>query len=78
MDKIAKFLNKLNKKQREKIQELILKILANDISEFKVKKLKGFEDLYRIREGQIRMVFRKKDGKNILININFRKDIYKK
>jgi mRNA-degrading endonuclease RelE of RelBE toxin-antitoxin system len=78
MDKIFKFLKKLNKTERSKLLNLINLILSNKITSLKPKKLKGFKDLYRIREGKIRIVFKKnKDSKNTIINLDYRKNSYK-
>lgn len=77
MDKIEKFLKKLSAKNREKIKEFLRKILVNDLAGLDVKKLNGFEDLYRIRSGEIRIIFRKIGSKNIPIHVDFRKDVYK-
>ncbi len=78
MDKILKFLKKLNKTERSKLLNLINLILSNKTHSLKPKKLKGFKDLYRIREGKIRIVSKKnKDSQNTIININYRKNSYK-
>ena len=64
-------------KNREKIKEFLRKILANQLVGLDVKKLNGFEDLYRVRSGEIRIIFRKIGSKNIPIHVDFRKDVYK-
>jgi mRNA-degrading endonuclease RelE of RelBE toxin-antitoxin system len=77
MDKIQKILDKLTKKQRAVILELWRKIINNDIANLKPKKLTGFRNYYRIRSGKLRLVYKIEDGQNILVNIDYRKDIYK-
>src|SRR3990167_4382524 len=77
MDKISKFLNRLSKAETEKLAFLISKIVANELDDLKVKKLKGFPDLYKIRYRKIRIVFRREVNKNVLVNIDYRNKVYK-
>ena len=77
MEKIEKFLQKLTKREREKIIILVQKILNKKTDGLKVSKLAGFSDLYRIRAGKIRIIFRSSVTGNALINIDYRKDIYR-
>ncbi len=77
MDKIEKILKKLTAKERTKILGIWQKIINNDIVDLKPKKLAGFSNYYRIRSGNLRLVYKIENNKNILINIDYRKDIYK-
>lgn len=77
MDKIQKILDKLTKKKRATILEIWQKIINKDVANLKPKKLTGFSNYYRIRSGNLRLVYKTEDGKNILVNIDHRKDIYK-
>lgn len=77
MDKIQKALDKLTKKKRAVIFEILQKITNNDMSDLKPKKLKGFTNYYRIRSGGLRMVYKIENNRNILVNIDHRKDIYR-
>lgn len=77
MDKIQKILDKLTKKKRKTILEIWQKIIDNDLSVLKPKKLSGFSNYYRIRSGDLRLVYKTEEGKNILVNIDYRKNIYK-
>lgn len=78
MDKIQKILDKLTNKRRAIIFEILQKIINNDLAKLKPKKLAGFSNYYRIRSGTLRLVYKIEDGQNILVNIDHRKDIYKK
>jgi len=78
MDKILKFLKSLNKKDQLKIDKIFDDIIDNKLKNYKIVKLKGFKDYYRIKFKKIRIVFQKNDKSNQVINIQFRKDIYKK
>lgn len=61
MDKILKFLKKLTFKERNEIAKTIRRIKMDDLGGLKVRKLKGYKDLFRIRKGKFRIIFRKTD-----------------
>lgn len=61
MNKIEKFLRQQNNDRRESILELILKIELGNLQNLDVKKLKGRENVFRVRTGKIRILFIKKD-----------------
>ncbi len=73
-------LSRIDKPHQRIIKEKLL-ILAEDPEALKnnIKRLKGdLEDLYRLRVGRYRIVFRK-DGKELVIlivRIGHRKDVY--
>lgn len=77
MDKIQKILDKLTKKKRAAILEIWQKIINNNIAHLKPKKLTDFSNYYRIRSGNLRLVYKAENNKNIVINIDYRKDVYK-
>lgn len=77
MDKIFKFLKRLNKREREKIDSLIDRVLEDDVADLRPEKLKGFSGLYRIRVNKIRIVFRRGKSENIIANIDYRKNVYR-
>ncbi|MFA6552543.1 MAG: type II toxin-antitoxin system RelE/ParE family toxin [Candidatus Paceibacterota bacterium] len=62
MNKIEKFLKILTPKERWVAEELLFKIKQGDIAELNIKKLKGYENLYRVRKGDLRVIFYSKDG----------------
>lgn len=66
MDKVGKSLLKFTKKEREKIRVLLEKIDQRKFKELNLKKLKGRDDIFRVRKGDIRIVYRE-TGKQIFI-----------
>ncbi len=58
MDKIEKALKKLTSKERKIIKDLLLKIQQNSLSDLDIKKLKGFKDIFRLRKGSIRILYK--------------------
>lgn len=64
--KIDKFLAKLTKKEREQVKEVVEQLLSGNTKHLDVKKLKGFEGIYRVRIGNIRILYYASGG---IINI---------
>ena len=71
-----KYIGKLPQKQRISLFNLILQIQSLDFSRLDCKKLQGFQNIYRVRHGQWRVVFEKQNTKGIILDINTRGDIY--
>lgn len=69
MDKIEKALKKLSPKERKQFGQLLLLIKQGKLEKLDVKKLSGHKDIYRVRKGKYRVIFRidtKKDKISIL------------
>lgn len=62
MDKIEKALDRLNPKERLGIKKILLQIDSGDFQDLDLKKLKGRNDLFRVRKGNIRIIFCKTDN----------------
>ncbi len=65
-DKIKKLLAKLSVQERELVKLLILRVKLEDNVGLDIKQLKGHTDLFRVRKGRLRIVYRK-DADNFLI-----------
>ena len=76
---ITKQVEKFIKKQDKPTQIRVIKAVK-ELPEGDVKKLKGYENFYRLRVGDIRIIFEKKDDEYIiiLIDIGNRGQIYNK
>jgi len=72
MDKITKFLNSLNDKERE----AVLLVLLNIKKDFRkipgIVKLSGYQDLYRVRVGRYRIILRISQNASEVIEITKR------
>lgn len=79
MDKIDKFLKKLQARERRQIEEIVGKVVKNDLQKLDYRKLRGSQNLYRVRKGNIRIIFKKTDDQNaaILSVERRREDTYK-
>lgn len=77
-EKANKDLKKIDKAEIDKIRKKINSYIRNPLS-IEVTKLKGYEDLYRIRQGNYRIVFKVIDKKikvMYVMRIQHRKNIY--
>jgi mRNA-degrading endonuclease RelE of RelBE toxin-antitoxin system len=66
MERIDKILKILQADERERVILCVEKILAGDISLLDIKKLKGQKYFYRVRMGDLRIIFTKK-GNNVRV-----------
>ena len=75
MDKIEKALARLSEKERQQLR-IILSTLKNNRSfvGLDVKKLKGRDDIFRIRKGKLRIIFRSLRGEIFILSIERRSD----
>jgi len=75
MDKVAKALQNLSAKEKAAVKEILLKIKDNSFLGTDLKKLKSRQDLFRIRKGKLRIIFRKNDnGEYFILAIERRSD----
>jgi len=74
MDDIAKILKKLIQKDREKIEELIQEIISRNWKHLNIKKLKGHNNIYRVRKGDIRIIFLDINGDIRILSISTRNE----
>lgn len=77
MDKIQKFLRLLSVKDRAVLSKILADIRTLTLKNYDIKPLKGYKGVFRLRKGKIRAVFVKIQNKGMLINMAYRKDVYK-
>lgn len=73
-DKIKKLLAKLSSKERELVKLLILRVKLDDTLGLDIKQLKGHSDLFRVRKGRIRILYRKAKTDMLIIRIDRRNE----
>ena len=66
------FLDKQTEKQAARIKRAINALPIGDI-----KKLRGYENMYRLRVGDFRIIFEKEGGNYHIIKIDNRGNVYK-
>lgn len=75
MDKISKILAKLTAKERKAIFDIFTKIQSGKIGDLDLKKLKGYEDIYRVRFDKWRVIYRTdRNDKIFLVSFERRSD----
>jgi len=76
VDKIQKALNKLDNKIKKNIKQLLFDLKNSKLKDYDIKKLKGHDDIYRIRKGKIRIIYKTNNNGEIhLLTIERRSDI---
>jgi len=60
MDRIDKALKRLNPREKQRFKEILLQIKIGNFQGLDLKKLKGREDIFRVRKGNMRIIFRKR------------------
>ena len=74
MDKAKKFLRKLSGAEQDEIDGILFKIEHGDVGGLDVKKLKGHKNLFRVRVGDVRIVFSQEGGNFSVVFIDNRGD----
>lgn len=75
MDKIEKSLQKLTQKEREWVKDILERLSSGKPWGLDIKKLKGREDIYRIRKNDIRIIYRQTaNGKIYILTIERRRE----
>lgn len=78
MNRVDKFLRKIDTALRQRLKKVIADIITNRLEGLDIKPLKGFDNTYRCRVGNVRIIFKKGLGINYPLDMDFRGNIYKK
>ncbi len=75
VDRITKALRKLSDKESRSLQRLLRQIKAGDVGGLDVRKLKGHRDIYRVRRGRMRVIYRMdRNGTVSILTVEHRTD----
>ncbi|HEX9721705.1 MAG TPA: hypothetical protein VGA53_00385 [Candidatus Paceibacterota bacterium] len=74
MDKISKALKKLSAKERKAVELLLRNIQKGTLESMDIKKLKDREDIFRVRKGDIRIIYQRRDEKTFILAIERRNE----
>lgn len=74
MDKIQKAIGKLSKEHKEIFDILSRKLLLRDFSGLNITRLKGNKDIFRLRRGRLRIIFRYIQGNLDLLDVGLRNE----
>ena len=80
MDKIEKALKKLSQKEKKIVRGILEKLEKMNLARLNIQKLKGRDDIFRVKKGNIRIIYRKDsvDGSFILAIERRSEKTYKK
>lgn len=67
MDKIEKAIAKLNQKEKEIVKDILEKLDNDNLLGLDIQKLKGHEEIFRARKGNIRIIYRKTKTQKISV-----------
>lgn len=71
---LKKLLSRFNKREREVIELLIGKIVSFKWDALDVKKLRGYRDVFRVRKGNIRIIYRVQASQILVLAIERRSE----
>jgi mRNA-degrading endonuclease RelE of RelBE toxin-antitoxin system len=74
MNRTEKLLQKLSASARYQIEDVLIKLYANKLEGLNVKKIEGSKDIYRLRVGRYRIIYRQSAGSNELISVTLRNE----
>lgn len=78
MDKIQKLLSKLSEKDKSTVKKILKQLHSKNTKNLDIKKLKGLSNLFRVRKGDIRIIYTLDHSEIRLFKIDKRKeDTYK-
>ncbi len=72
MNKLKKALAKLGAKERVIVKKILLKLLDGELFGMNIQKLQGHNDIFRIRKGDIRIIYQQNDGNISILTIERR------
>lgn len=67
MDKISKALKRLSVKERASVKKILLLVSAGNLETLHIKKLRGRKDIFRVRKGKLRLIYRLEKSGNMFI-----------
>ena len=74
MDDLEKSLRKLTAGERKQVKGILARLATSDFQGLDLKKLKGSENIFRVRKGDIRIIYRKDGSKLFVLAIERRSE----
>ena len=74
MDAIEKALKKLTPQERLRVKEVLVRLMSGKTKGLDIKKLKGRDDVFRVRKGDIRIFYRKQAASLFILLIERRNE----
>ena len=74
MDAIDKAIKKFSTMERAWVKDILRKVNVGQLQGLDIKKLKGWDDIFRVRKGDIRVIYRKQNGRVSLLAVGRKKE----
>lgn len=74
MPSLKKLLSKLSREERKAVEIIIESIVSLDWEQLDIKKLKGHQNVFRVRKGNLRIIFLKKEKDIFIVAIDRRNE----
>lgn len=74
MDRISKALQRLTPKEQKIIKGILTRVERGEVEGMDLKRLKGHDSIFRVRKGDIRIIFSKSGGAISLLTIERRSE----
>lgn len=74
MPTLEKLLSKFDKTERTTLESIAVQVISLDWRGLNVKKLKGYQDVFRVKRGQLRIIFAKKGSQISFFSIERRSE----
>ena len=74
MDDLEKSLRKLTAGERKQVGDILTRLVAGNFQGLDLKRLKGSENIFRVRKGSIRIIYRKNKSKLFILAIERRSE----
>ena len=73
--KLQKFLAQLTKAEKRVVDRTIDQVTSGDVTGLQIVKLKGSTNIYRVRKGRIRIIYRSLENKEVeIVQVSRRDD----
>lgn len=64
VDRMQKALDRMSDKEKDEVLAIVHEIANGLDGYYDLKKLKGYKDIYRVRQGKFRIIYRLEEGGN--------------
>lgn len=74
MNKIEKALKRLTQKERNQIKKILTRLNKKDFAGLDIKKLQSRDDIFRVRKGDIRIIYQMRENGIFILAIERRSE----
>ena len=74
MDRIQKSLKKLSAKERKQVKDILERVAEGNTAGLDLQKLTGAEDVYRVRKGDIRIIYLRRNRSIFILAVERRSE----